>query len=136
MPNPSEVSSQVSQATQKLELAQHHLERVQFAWDEPTDWADLSLYGFYALEAAVDAACFHLGIAVAKTHPSRADTATRMATQHRLPDVSDLLRELNDARKSVAYGDIELPELDPEETAIEIETFIDAVGEMIGGGDT
>ncbi|MCY3821609.1 MAG: hypothetical protein OXH52_20020 [Gammaproteobacteria bacterium] len=48
-----------------------------------------------------------------------------MATEHGLPDVSDLLRDLNDARKSVAYGDIELPELDPEDTAMEIETFIE-----------
>ena len=33
----------MSDATSKLELAQKHLEKVQIAWDDPTDWADLSL---------------------------------------------------------------------------------------------
>jgi len=40
----------------KLALARHHLKRVLSAWDDPTDWDDLSLYGFYCLEAAVEAA--------------------------------------------------------------------------------
>ena len=40
----------------KMKLARRHLERVQVAWEDPTDWADLSFYGLYALEAAVDAA--------------------------------------------------------------------------------
>ena len=33
----------MSGATNKLELAQKHLEKVLIAWDDPTDWADLSL---------------------------------------------------------------------------------------------
>jgi len=33
----------------KLALARRHLERVQQAWDDPLDWDDLSLYGFYCL---------------------------------------------------------------------------------------
>ena len=41
---------------EKLALARHHLKRVLSAWDDPTDWDDLSLYGFYCLEAAVEAA--------------------------------------------------------------------------------
>lgn len=65
----------VSDATNKLELAQKHLEKVQVAWDDPTDWADLSLYGFYALEAAVDAARIHCGIDATKSHASRAESA-------------------------------------------------------------
>ena len=28
--------------TDKMKLARRHLERVQAAWDDPTDWADLS----------------------------------------------------------------------------------------------
>ena len=43
----------MQEAHEKLELARRHLGRVQAAWDPP-DWADLSLYGFYALEAAVE----------------------------------------------------------------------------------
>ena len=39
---------------EKVALARKHLDRVLDAWDEPTDWDDLSLYGFYCLEAAVE----------------------------------------------------------------------------------
>jgi hypothetical protein len=35
--------------------------------------------------------------------------------------------EMNAARKAAAYGDLELPELDPEDVAIEIEAYVDAV---------
>jgi hypothetical protein len=50
----------------KLKLAQRHLERVRAAWDTPTDWDDLSMYGFYCLEAAVESAAIHVGIATSK----------------------------------------------------------------------
>jgi len=43
--------------------------------------------------------------------------------------------KLNDARKSEAYGDIERPELDPEDIAIEIEEYVDAVERLITGND-
>ena len=49
----------------KLELAEKHLERVQGAWDPP-DWPQLSMFGFYALEAAVEAAALHYGLEVQK----------------------------------------------------------------------
>ncbi len=51
-----------------------------------------------------------------------------------LPDISDLLRKLNDARKAAAYGDIELPELDAEDTAAEIEEYVEAVAALLEGG--
>ena len=54
--------------SRKLELAKRHLERVQAAWTEPTDWDDLSLYGFYCLEAAVEAAALHHGLPTSKKH--------------------------------------------------------------------
>jgi hypothetical protein len=57
-------------ADEKLELAGRHLERVLAAWDEPTDWDDLSLYGFYCLEAAVEAAAIHLGLSTSRSLPS------------------------------------------------------------------
>lgn len=41
---------------EKLPLARRHLKRVLSAWDDPTDWDDLSLYGFYCLEASIEAA--------------------------------------------------------------------------------
>lgn len=70
----------------KLRLAQRHLGKVQAAWSEPTDWDDLSLYGFYC--------------------------------------ITDLLRDLNDARKATAYGDVALPELDAEDIAVDIERYV------------
>lgn len=62
-------------ADEKLELARRHLERVQSAWDEPTDWDDLSLYGFYCLENAVEAAAKHFGIGTSRKHWEKADLA-------------------------------------------------------------
>ena len=118
-------------AQEKLELAQRHLERVQLAWDPP-DWADLSFYGFYALEAAVQAACLHYGMNVQKTHWARVGAAKTLHSQHGLPDVSALLRDLNEARKSEAYGDVQAPELDAEDVASEVESFIDSVRRILG----
>jgi hypothetical protein len=60
-------------AKDKLKLARRHLERVLVAWDTPTDWDDLSLYGFYCLEAAVEAAAVHMGLATSKKHWEKAD---------------------------------------------------------------
>ncbi len=50
-----------------------------------------------------------------------------LATDHGLPPASDLLRALNDARKAVGYGDVDMPELDPEELAVKIEEYVQAV---------
>jgi len=85
-----------------LKLAGRHLDRVQAAWDEPTDWDDLSIYGFYCLEAAVEAAAIHLGLSTSRRHWEKADTARDLQKNHGLPDVEQLLRDLNDARKAAA----------------------------------
>lgn len=119
-------------AAEKLRLAQRHLERVQLAWDPP-DWADLSFYGFYALEAAVEAACLSCGMKVQKVHWARVQAAETLHQQQGLEDVSDLLRDLNETRKSEAYGDVEAPELDAEDVASRIELYIDSVAELLGG---
>ncbi len=113
-------------AREHLNLAKKHLERVQAAWDPP-DWPNLAMYGFYCLENAVSAAATHAKLTFAKTHPSKAEAARQLTARHRLPDVSSLLVQLNDARKSVAYGDIALPRLDPEDLATEIEEYVEAV---------
>lgn len=120
MPKPAE----------KLALAEKHLARVLEAWEEP-DWADLSLYGFYALEAAVDAAALEHGIEVRKRHWARVETARELYEGFGLPDVSMLLRDLNEVRKSEAYGEVAAPELDPEKTAMEIESYVEAVAAIV-----
>ena len=91
----------MNDARSKIELAQKHLAKVQIAWDDPTDWADLSLYGFYALEAAVDAARIHYGIDASRSHASRAESAERLSSEHGLEDVSNLFRLRNTSIRSL-----------------------------------
>jgi hypothetical protein len=119
-------------AADKLRLAEKHLERVQIDWDDPTDWADLSLYGFYCLENAVEAAAIHFKIRVTRKHWEKADVAHDLHVKHKLPDVSDLLRELNEARKAAAYGDVPAPSLDAEDVASRIEEFVEATKAALG----
>lgn len=119
-------------ALEKLRLAETQLDRVLSSWDEP-DWPDLSIYGFHTLENGVDAACLHVGMRLVRDHPSRVEAARQLHEEHGLPDVSGLLYDLNEMRKSESYGDIEAPELDAEETAMDIERFINAVRELVRG---
>jgi hypothetical protein len=123
MPNP--------RALDFLERAQRHLERVLTALKRPTDWDDLTIYGFYCLEAAVMAAAAQDGAIVAKNHPAKAVAAKALAAKHGLPDVSSMLVLLNAARKSQAYGDSPLPVLDEDDIAKEIENYLDHVEEYI-----
>ncbi len=117
--------------TKKLALARRHLDRVDAAWDDPTDWDDLSLYGFYCLEAAVEAAALHVGLGSSNIHSEKADIAARLARKADLPDVSSLLIDLNNSRKAVAYGDVTPPELDPQNVAAEISEYVDAVASLL-----
>jgi len=116
---------------EKLTIARKHLKRVLDAWDEPTDWDDLSLYGFYCLEAAVEAAATHSGITVSRRHWEKVEVAAELHRRFGLPDVEELLRNLNDARKAAAYGDIVLPDLDAEEIASEIEAYVESVSALL-----
>jgi hypothetical protein len=116
---------------EKLALSKRHLKRVLSAWDNPTDWDDLSLYGFYCLEAVVEAAAVHVGMKSSKKHWEKADLAEELQRQHGLPDIGQLLRDLNDARKSAAYGDVPAPDLNAEKVASEIERYVDAVADLI-----
>ncbi len=121
----------MSDAESKLELAGRHLDRVLTAWDIPTDWDDLTMYGFYCLEAAVQAAALVTGIDVKPTHPSKVTAAELLHAQHDLPDVAGLLRDLNEARKAAAYGDVPSPDLDAEDVARDIEEYVDAVSTLV-----
>jgi hypothetical protein len=118
-------------AADHLRLAKAHLTRVQAAWDPP-DWSDLALYGFYCLENAVVAAALHASISFQKTHPSKVAAARQLTAANQLPDIAGLLIDLNDARKSVAYGDVAPPQLDPEDVATEIEAYVEAVEDFLG----
>lgn len=114
-----------------LAVAQRHLARVQAAWDPP-DWADLSTYGLYCLEALIRAAALKAGETPIRTHWGKADQARNLAKQHGLPDVSQLLEDLNALRKSEAYGDSEVDEsqYDAEDISDEIEDYFHKVSDF------
>jgi hypothetical protein len=64
-------------------------------------------------------------------HWEKADVAGELHGKHALPDIEQLLRDLNDARKSAAYGDIPAPDLNAEDVASEIERYVDAVADLV-----
>lgn len=115
-----------------IRIAQSHLERVQASWDDPVDWAILSMFGLYCLEACVVAAALHLGGPRPGSHLKKGQEAQRLSAVHGLPDVSDLLVDLNNMRKHEAYGDIVPPgNLDPQDVASEVEEYFEAVKRLL-----
>ena len=124
----------MASAVDKLALAKRHLTRVPHASHEPTAKDDLFLYGFYALEAAVDCACLHFEEPIERNHWSRVDAARQLG-QYGLDDVSDLLRDLNEGRKGVAYGESYRPEIDTEDLAARIEQFVESVSALLERGE-
>ena len=74
-----------------------------------------------------------MGLATSRKHWEKAETAVKLHYEHGLPDVLQLLHNLNDARKAVAYGDVPAPDLDAEQVASQIEPHVDAVAELIEG---
>ncbi len=119
-------------AEDSLLLALSHLERVQFSWDDPTDWTDLSTYGFYCLEACIVAAALHLGRKRPRNHREKGRAAQYLANEHNLPNIDELLVDLNEMRKHEAYGDTEPPgDLDPEHVATVIEGYVQSVRELL-----
>ena len=119
-------------AGESLKLARQHLGRAQSAAWGDVDWTDLSTYGFYCLEAGVVAAATHVEMKLVRSHQGKADAARELAKKHKLPDVSELLGDLNTARKAYCYGGIEAPEhLEPENLSELLETFVDAVDQLL-----
>jgi hypothetical protein len=117
----------------KLKLARDQLARVQVASYDPVDWSDLAMYSFYALENAVVAAADHFGVPWKPNHPSKVEAARFLANQHGLPEIADLLIELNTLRKSEAYGEISLSRTrSAEDIAIEVEQYVEAVAALLG----
>lgn len=121
-----------TEAEKSLSRAKQHLERVLAAWDDPTDWADLTIYGFYCLEASVVAAASHIGMELKRTHVAKAEMASELSCSHSLPDIADFLSVLNSARKAAAYGDVDFPVLNAQDVAIEIEEYVEAVSALLG----
>lgn len=122
-----------NEAERNLALARKHLERVQDSWD-PVDWLDLAIYGLWCLEAAVVAAAAHLGWEPPRQHWTKVDAAERLEEEHDFESTAPLLADLNELRKAEAYGDVPPPEnMDAEEVASTIESYVEAVATLIEG---
>lgn len=119
-------------AEASLSIAKLHLERVLAAWHDPVDWADLTIYGFYCLEAAIVAAALHVGLSFRRSHAEKAELAKKLSQAQGLPDVYDFLWKLNTARKAAAYGDVEHPDLVAEDVARELDKYVEAVSALVG----
>ncbi len=66
----------------------------------------------------------HVGLPIARNHRAKSDLAEVLATEYGLPPIAALMPELNSARKASAYGDTIAPDLDAEDVAIRIESYV------------
>ena len=116
----------------RLDLAQRQFARAQAAASEPVDWSDLSMYGLYALENAVVAGAECLDIPWKRSHSSKAGVAQLLHAEHGLPDVAELLRDLNEVRKSEAYGEFRQDtRLDPADVSLALATYVHEIKRLI-----
>ncbi len=69
-----------------------------------------------------------------RSHPSKVAAAARVLHEHHgLPDVGDLLVELNSLRKGEAYGEmLATPSDSGEQIASDIEAYVEAVAGSVG----
>jgi len=118
----------------RLALAKRELEKAQVAAIDPVDWLDLALYSFFALENAVVAAGELEGIPWKRTHESKIEVAEILHERSGLPDVAELLRELNELRKSESYGEMRPPERRSAEDIVgEVENYVDEIEQRLSG---
>ena len=68
-------------------------------------------------------------------HWKKAEVARMLHEKHGLPNIEELLVDLNQARKGAADGDVELPDLDPEDVARRIEEYVEAVRHFVRIGE-
>ena len=119
-------------AEDSFQLALKHLERVFDSWDDPTDWLDLSSYGFYCLEACIVAAALHLNRPRPGSHPGKVRKAQHLTAELGFPEVEALLVDLNNMRKHQVYGDNIPPDgLDSQDVASEIEGYVEEVRKLL-----
>lgn len=119
-------------AQDSFQLARSHLQRVRASWGDPTDWTILATFGFYCLEASIVAAALHLGWPRPGGHPAKERAAHSLSTDHGLPGVMDLLRDLHEMQKHEEHGDSPPPSgLDAEDVATAIEAYVDSVGNLL-----
>jgi hypothetical protein len=115
-----------------LKVAQSHLARVEKAC-AVEDWSDLGTYGLYCLEALVRAAALKSGETPVRTHYGKIEQAANLSRKHGLPDIAELLQDLNVARKATAYGDEEFDTslYDAEQMTRQIKEYYEKVSAFL-----
>lgn len=124
----------IEEASQHLDLAKIQLERVSTAAWDPEDPAEAVMWAFYAYENCMVAAAESLGRNWKRTHPDKVSIARQLFSDGLVTrDVGADLELLNDLRKQVAYGEVygDLAELDLEDLAGELESFVDEIEKLI-----
>lgn len=113
-------------------VASSHLIRVLEA-SGSEDWSDLGTYGLYCLEALVRSAALKSGETPIRTHWGKSDQAKNLQKKHGLPNIADLLHDLNVMRKATAYGDEEFDEseYDAADIGVQVQQYYDAVKNFI-----
>jgi hypothetical protein len=81
----------------------------------------------------VRAAALKSGETPIRTHWGKADQATNLHKKHGLPNISDLLQDLNIIRKAMAYGDEEFDEsdYDADDIAEKVQEYHDKVAAFV-----
>lgn len=115
---------ETKEAKAALDRAKQHFER---ASADPADADEVFVWSFYALENAVVAASICAGTEFGKNHWSKQVAARKLWQKQQLTDVSDLLSDLNEARKGTAYGDVDEPEIEPEDVIEQVGKYIKEV---------
>ncbi len=79
------------------------------------------------------AAALKSGETPIRTHWGKADQAKNLHKNHGLPNITDLLQDLNVMRKAMAYGDEEFDEseYDAEDIARQVEDYYDKVSAFV-----
>ena len=126
------------EAQAALKRARKQLERVSIAAWPPEDCETAVTWAFYAYENCVVAAAEAQGIPWRKQHPNKVAVARQLYENGQVQrDIGDELERLNELRKDVQYGDpgLELLEVDLEDLATELETFVDEVEALLALAD-
>lgn len=125
----------MDEAQEKLRLARDHLAKVRQAVKaRPPDLALLYVFGQFAVEVAATAAGAHVDLSEAETHPGKLRLAGRLRDEHGLPDVEEVLRDLQRNRIHEAYGNFEPSgRFSPDEIAVTVEAYVEAVARFVDG---
>ncbi len=81
-------------------------------------------------------AAAHLGWEIPRQHWTKVEVSERLEEELDFESIARLLADLNDLRKSEAYGDVPPPEdMDAEDIAATVESYVESVAALFEDGD-